>query len=402
MKGKEIITRAVRAEMPDMEQLRENSIRQATKKGTVKQGVWVKRLIPAIACLAVMLAMVFIFPHFINNNITPTGTIPSETKSPTTDLSMRGLPVDNFSLANVESGGNLMDRMVFSDFASLWRYADCFVVVKVYDVKNTKSDDSYSFDTQKSDLVVLQNIYGECETDTLQIRQAIIKDHFCLGTTNLLRNEGVYLLPLRQIDGYGFHIVNDMDALFEIDDKGKVWSHSDFEDFNRYDGKNIEDLIEDLQNLFSDENFILVNSSFSNSLRSWTLANIKITSIEQGTTDQYGQSNLIYNFDINEILSEPTKGESISHGKTGSLTILTDETDKFTMIVGNQYLIYLDYFEDKIYTASSMIAEIGNDDTITAIPSSVGTSVFTLYNGLKTADIKDTISRIEILREAQK
>lgn len=66
MKGKEIINHAVRAEMPDMEQLRENSIRQATAKTTVKLVVWAKRLVPTAACIAVIIVAVLAFPSLNN------------------------------------------------------------------------------------------------------------------------------------------------------------------------------------------------------------------------------------------------------------------------------------------------------------------------------------------------
>ena len=56
MKGIEIITHTVRAEMPDTEQLRENSIRIASEKIPVKRSVIAKYLLPAAACLTVAMA----------------------------------------------------------------------------------------------------------------------------------------------------------------------------------------------------------------------------------------------------------------------------------------------------------------------------------------------------------
>ena len=408
MKGKEIITHAVRAEMPDMEQLRENSIRQATEKGVVKQIAWAKRLIPVVACLVVVLAVVIVFPHFENNDITAPGTNPNQMNPPPADLSMsmRGLPVENFSLANVESGGAMMDRMVFNNFGSLFEWGtDYFAVVKVYDTKTTKSRESYAFDTQISDAAVLQNIYGERDAATIQIPQPIIKDHFCLGTTNLLRKGGVYLLPLKQSDGK-WYVMGDMDVLFEIDDNGKVWSHSDFEDFNRYNGKSIESLINELQNMFSDDDFMLANSPFSGVLRGWTLADIKITSSKTSGTDGYGQPCFSYEFAVNEIFSDPNHANSAPLDKTGTVNVHANETNPIEFIDGNRYLICLDRYESEIYVNSSMIAEIGNDDTITAIPapdsqSYLGSSVFTPYEGYTILNIREMVLRIATWHETQ-
>jgi len=82
MKGQEIINHAVRAEMPDREALRESCIRQATRKSTVKHSVWVKRLIPAAACLAVVIAALIAFPSLYGNlNGTPPSTQPGTTQT---------------------------------------------------------------------------------------------------------------------------------------------------------------------------------------------------------------------------------------------------------------------------------------------------------------------------------
>ena len=66
MKGKELIQTAVRAEMPDMEQMRENCIRQAAEKSGAKRGIWAKSLVPAAACAVVIIAAVFAFPNLID------------------------------------------------------------------------------------------------------------------------------------------------------------------------------------------------------------------------------------------------------------------------------------------------------------------------------------------------
>ena len=410
MKGKEIIAHAVRVEMPDMEQLRERSIQQATKKETAKHSAWAKRLIPLAACLAVVLAVSIIFPYIINNDTPAPETTSGGKYPPLVELSMRGLPVENFSLANVENGGAMMSRIAFMNFGAMFEWgADCFAVVKVYDVESTKSNESHSFNEQISNAAVLQAIYGcedFAESIHIQIGQSIIENHFCLGTTNLLRKGGVYLLPLKQADDK-WYIIGDMDVLFEIDDKGRVWSHSDFEDFKRHDGKSIETFIEDLQNMFSDEDFTLANSPFAGTLRGWTLADIKVTSAKKAATDRSGQPCFRYEFAVNEIFSDPNHENSTPLGKTGRITVYADEPDPIEFIDGNRYLICLDRYEGEIYVNSRMIAEIGNDDTITVIPSYdnsayLGASIFTPYNGYKISDIRGMVLRIEEWHEAQK
>ncbi len=372
MKGKEIITHAVRIEMPDMERLRENSIRLAKEKEAKTHSGWAQRLVPVAACLAVVLAVVIAFPYVAHKGIAVPGTDTSGTGHTLVELPLRGLPVENFSLANVQADAATMDRIAYWDFGAIFeRGVDCFVVVKVDGVDSEKLNESDSFRTQISHAVVLQEVYGGedfAEPSHIQIRQAIIQNHFCLGTTNLLRKDGVYLLPLKQ-EGDTWYILGDMDVLFEVDDTGKVWSHSDFEDFKRHDGKNIESFIEDLQNLFADEEFRLAHSPLAGVLRGWTLADHTITATIIDGTDRYGQPYFVYAFSVNEIFSEPNHASSTPLGKTGSLTVHVDPAHPIVLMEGNRYLVGLDRYEGGINVNAGLIVEIGMDGTITAIPA---------------------------------
>jgi len=126
-----------------------------------------------------------------------------------------------------------------------------FAVVRIIDTRTEDSRYKSGFDCQISEAYVIENIYNDCGVDRIQITQSIIENHFCLGTTNLLREGGLYLLPLKHEYNRWF-VVGDMDVLFEVDDKGIVWSHSGFETFNRYDGMSVESLISELKELFAD------------------------------------------------------------------------------------------------------------------------------------------------------
>ena len=397
MKGKEIINHIVHAEMPDMEQLRENCILEATKQTAVKRTVWVKRLVPVAACLVLVFAALFAYPQLTNNASDAPSLL---------DNSMRGLSVKNFSLADTKNGST-MDRMAFQSFGSLFEYgAEHFVVVKITDTHTQKGKSGGGFDRQVSEAYVLQSIYGKCETSTISITQSVIKDHFCLGTTNLLRKGGLYLLPLSQNDDT-WNILGDMDVLFEIDDTGKVWSHSDFADFNRFDGKSIESMIDELQILFSNADFMLANSPFGGVLRSWSLADVTISDKSHEKTDKNGDSYYNFAFTVHEILSVPHSESTTPLGKTGSIKVYTDEVDAIQFLTGNRYLLCLDRYEGDIYVNSLMIAKIGNDETITAMPapdtqSFMGASVFTPYDGYKLADIRAMVSRIKAWRDTEK
>jgi hypothetical protein len=60
----------------------------------------------------------------------------------------------------------------------------------------------------------------------------------------LLRVGGVYLLPVKFNPYWGaYEVVGDLDVLFELDDEGKIISHSRFPELNQYDGKPFSELL---------------------------------------------------------------------------------------------------------------------------------------------------------------
>jgi hypothetical protein len=68
---------------------------------------------------------------------------------------------------------------------------------------------------------------------------------------NLLREGGVYLLPLKFDEFWGaYNVVGDLDVLFEVDDGGKIISHSRFPEFSKYDDKSFSELLDDVRALY--------------------------------------------------------------------------------------------------------------------------------------------------------
>ena len=71
---------------------------------------------------------------------------------------------------------------------------------------------------------------------------------------NLLRVGGVYVLPLRFNEYWGaYEVVGDLDVLFELDDTGKMVSHSRWEGLNQYDGMTLPDFIEAMRELYPEK-----------------------------------------------------------------------------------------------------------------------------------------------------
>ncbi len=85
MKGKEIINDIIRAEMPDMEEVREKCVRQTGERPANRRNAWAKRMVPAIACAAVIMAAISMsgengwlvtpsFPGNMTSTVQPTKT----------------------------------------------------------------------------------------------------------------------------------------------------------------------------------------------------------------------------------------------------------------------------------------------------------------------------------------
>lgn len=231
-------------------------------------------------------------------------------------------------------------------------------------------------------------------------------NQICLGTTNLLREGGVYLLPLEQFNAE-WYVTGDMDVLFEVDDKGNVWSHSAFEAFNQYDGQAAGHLISELRTLSSNDDFLLSNSLFGNMLVGRVLADINVTAKSNLFPHEYG-AYFNYAFTVNELLSVPDTCNYKQPGPSGNIMIYDYQDAEMNLEPGKRYLIYLDYSDEDrvVYADAGMIAEIQAGETISAISapdsSSIpGDSVFTPYDGYAVAEIKGLISRINLWEESR-
>ena len=307
MKGQEVIYNIVQAEMPDMEQIRRACINQAENNSAAKQKNYFtpQRLIPAAACFLVLLVGAFVYVHYNNADI---GIIPPQSNVETSDPgksnndtnnqapsgghvlseNIKGLPVENFSLQKLNLDAEMCRAWAWAQVPDFFAEeheggmkADSFVIVKVTDIQTETPTTEYiekfgevhaierSEHRQTSTVSVLEHIWGEATPQNFQIVQW---DHSysSIGPTNMLRKGGVYLLPLQKYGGNGserlmdeeYSVAGDLDVLFEIDDTGHVFSHSDFSGFNHYDGKPYTALADAIVNFAENPDFSLVGFHF--------------------------------------------------------------------------------------------------------------------------------------------
>lgn len=168
----------------------------------------------------------------------------------------RGLPTEKYVLAE-QSNGIAADRMLFTSLDDLAAYADAFVLIpyvhktaqdgvnmqtsiaeyatSIGDILSTRQWDDHTISTG-SRVLIRQQLIGGCTMDE---------------PNNLLREGGVYLLPIKLNPDWGaYEVVGDLDVLFELNDEGKIVSHSQWEGFNKYDGKSFSGLLDDVSALY--------------------------------------------------------------------------------------------------------------------------------------------------------
>jgi hypothetical protein len=196
----------------------------------------------------------------------------------TYDLSntaIAGLPVDNFCLSEIGSAV-IHDRLAYSKMHDFFQVNPprAFVFVRVLDV-NQESDNSFSVmrTIQTSTVQVLSTIwnYGAELPQVISVNQHGYGVGISDGYNSIfLREGGVYLLPLDSSDWEGnewWYVMGDNDVLFEVDDNGKIWTHSPFAEFNKFDGEEASAVADAIISLTSDDNFGIATSAFGRTFR---------------------------------------------------------------------------------------------------------------------------------------
>lgn len=241
-------------------------VRSKNKTIYMKFMPWLRWAVPMAACL--IIAAIIAVPALLKQ----LPAISDSAAAPLPSLSLdseglfeacypaledwRGLPAENYVLDET-ADGIAADRMVFKTLNDLAAYSDAFVLVpSVYktsqdggnmqtsiaeyaetigDMLNTRQWDDHTVSTG-SRILIRQRLIGGCTMDE---------------PSNLLRKGGVYLLPVKFNPGWrAYTVAGDLDVLFELNDEGKIVSHSQWEGFNKYDGKPLSELIDDVRTLY--------------------------------------------------------------------------------------------------------------------------------------------------------
>jgi len=415
MKGQDAMTDNI----PDIPEFCDKTnLAQQNRSNRKKPPQW--RLFAGLCCALaalVITACVVLFPAFPHR----TGSeIPyPECAGIVSDINpsshaWRGLPATHFRLANtgiadldiadMDTGNSTFSQIGYTNLGSFFEYGiDMFVLATVTHIEPGIR--------QTSTLEIIDILWRRAEEapGVLPVVQWLFSG--CPGedNTNLLREKGLYLLPLgyetRDDESYWF-VAGDWNTLYEIDDQGRVWSHSPLESFNRYDGESADTFIAELKHLFANTEFMAAYSHLGRILSDWTLADITIKSKSVEAGAYYG-AEYSYTFSINQILSEPTHDSYDSPLlPTDKIVVYGGQTDSLPLTPGKRYLIFMCRSGDDCFTISAnLVAQVTFRNRIKAMPApyddkTFGTSLFKAYLGYKVSDFQNLAVRINAWRES--
>lgn len=221
---------------------------------------WRKRILPIAACLAIVITGLLLYTREKNPGDKPSLKIEQDIETQACYAppdSWQGLPAENFVLQEQPESGIAADRIVFQTLKDLADYADAFIVVPtvhktaadgnnmqtaiaeyaetIGDRIRTRQWDDYTISTGNR-ILIRQTVIGGCTMDE---------------PCNLIRTQGVYLLPVRFNSSLGaYEVVGDFDVLFELDAEGRIASHSQFPELNQYDGKPFSVLLDAVRAIY--------------------------------------------------------------------------------------------------------------------------------------------------------
>ena len=347
------------------------------------------------ACAAVLLLCVWAVPGLFNtsqdNSIIRVPFDPGNT-------SIAGLPVDNFNLADLHNpGGAEADRIVFQSLRDFY-YSNnpCFAFVRVIETELwTEKYRDWSAEIQTSTLHILSALSGDDKPpETIRVRQSKFGGCCADEETNLLRAGGVYLLPLSHWDGDDtWYIHGDLDVLFEVDDQSRIWSHSQFEGFSRFNGKDASVLADSIAALTSDENFSSAITTFGRIAREWgALVEATVVTVTQ-TNDQWGYELVEYYIRADNVLSVAANPWYTWAAASGDEMSVISNGNIEHFKPGERYLLLLDPSEGGPYTSPERAAIIGEGGTIAPLATSEWTSVFAEFDGYTVAQMGEEALR---------
>jgi hypothetical protein len=219
-----------------------------------------------------------------------------------------------------------------------------------------------TFITQESTLQLISTLWSNTAIPaTMTVTQTI---HGYGGrVSNALRQDGVYLLPLWNFEG-AWYMDSEWDVLFEVDNNGNIWSHSDGEGFKKFDGKPAQDLANAITSLTSDSVFEYAISPFGRTTEwGYALAEVTVNSVRQ-TNNEWGGSFQAYGLTVDKMHLPSQERTKLQLGNTTAISY-----HRGSFEVGNRYLTFLWHDGSSFNLEPSYSAIINSDGKLSQIPA---------------------------------
>ena len=357
------------------------------------------RFAEAVACALTLILCIFTIPGLFDKPVVNYPYDPNNT-------AIIGLPIENFNLANLHNpGGEAESRIAIFKMSDFFSYGKpYFVFARVIGTEEWTDKSSFGNPQKQTSTVhILSTLWSETELpETISVIQSNRGGCCADEKTNLLRNGRVYLLPITYRESSDqWTVWGDLDVLFEVDDQGRIWSHSQHGGFSRFDGQDTSIVTNIITAMTTDENFTAVITPFGYIANNWgVLAEVTVLSVS-GNHDQWGHDQTKYSMTADTVLSTSSNPHYTWRAENGSeITVISHGNSEY-LKQGERYLLLLDPSDGGPYIEQGNIAKIIDDGTIFAIPSTDQVnSIFTEFNGFTVAQMKEEAEHAKAWHEA--
>ncbi|MCL2634405.1 MAG: hypothetical protein FWD34_07840 [Oscillospiraceae bacterium] len=331
------------------------------------------------------------------------------------NTSLIGLPVSFSNLSEPYPPYEASLVSGFETWSEVFKHnpPQAFVFVRVLNTEleqNDKNDrnTSHISEWQVSTLHIISTIWSDDIElpEIITIRQAVYdNDIYYIShnkkpvMNNLLRKDGVYMLPLRifEEDQYGIS-----SRTFEVDDEGKAWARMRYWDswrnnappeFAFFNGKDANILAEFIVELMSDDFFFdTISTPFGKEITHYNSIIAQVTVLSETQNISLFIDNILYapgEFHDLSVIRNLKIGETITR---------VEAPTPNTYEHGEQYLVFIYSFapfrDVDIYQFA--FAKINDDGTITPVKDEHRrANYFAEYDGYTIEEITDLIEQIQ-------
>lgn len=339
-----------------------------------RSNAWLKRALPMAACLLLVIGGTLGALRL--HKPAPIAPAPVVTGLQGAEGKITGLPVKRELLRDMpgEEGIAAYDRVGFCTLRDFFDWEmDSFVLARVTETQALPPalSDFRPGGRQRATLEILDwDIHPLGEQSypvVITLTQNRLGGCTMEEQTNLLREDGVYLLPLSLYEGE-YSLMGDMDVLFEVDEEGKVFSHAAFEAFAAYDGKPWEALMGDVRAIVRDDPLLKQYSKLARMLRpdaAMTLVELTVTGPEEKAEDEYQHKVAYRPVQTERVLFVGSQG-----APPARFSLKTSVWHKEKNVVtqpGERYLLFVDKYEGQFLMEPGRAARVNADGTITPL-----------------------------------